>query len=405
MDAPQIIERCRLLAQYSEEFGHTTRTFLSPPMRTVHGHLTEWMEQAGMQVSIDAAGNLRGAYDSARPAARRFYLGSHIDTVPHAGAFDGVLGVMLAVALVQNLAGRTLPFHVEVLAFSEEEGVRFGLPFIGSRALTGDLSDDLLETKDARGIPVREAIRAFGLDPEQIREARADENAIGYFEFHIEQGPVLQKLNLPLGIVESIVGQTRADLTFEGQAAHAGTTPMHLRRDALAGAAEWIAAVEREAKASAGLVASIGRLDVQPGASNVIPSHARATLDVRHANDLLRRGAVERLLGCARQIVDRRGLTLSFEQRLDQASVPMDPPLLQITERAVALSGYAVHRMTSGAGHDAMIMARRMPAAMLFLRSPGGISHNPGETVLPGDVNAALSVGMALLAELETRHA
>jgi allantoate deiminase len=401
MDAHQVIERCRLLASYTEQAGHITRTFLSEPMRAVHEDLSAWMRRAGMSVFVDHVGNMRARYDSDVPAARRLYIGSHVDTVPRGGAFDGVLGVVLAIALVESLAGRRLPFHIEVVAFSEEEGVRFGVPFIGSRALIGDVSQDLLEARDVKGISVSDAIRKFGLDPARIPEAQAGEDALGYFEFHIEQGPVLEELNLPLGVVESIAGQSRIDVIFEGQANHAGTTPMHLRRDALAGAAEWIAIVEREAKTVPGLVATVGRLDLQPGAANVIPAQARASLDVRHASDAARLQAVERLLGCAQQCAARRGLAVTTEPRLDQPAMAMDEALVRMTERAVSASGHTVHRMSSGAGHDAMIMARRMPAAMLFLRSPGGISHHPDETVLLEDVAAALKVGHALLNELE----
>ncbi len=357
-----------------------------------------------MNVCMDAAGNLRGRYAASNPAGRCLYIGSHIDTVPRAGAFDGVLGVVLAVALVEKLDRRKLSFPIEVVAFSEEEGVRFGVPFIGSRALTGGIDDELLETTDRNGISVREAIRAFGLDPARIPEARADQNALGYFEFHIEQGPALDGLNLPLAVVESIVGQSRLGIIFEGSANHAGTTPMHMRRDALAGAAEWISAVEREARIVPGLVGTVGRMDVQPGAPNVIPGRARASLDVRHPSDMVRRQFVDRLLACSEQIATRRGLALSTERLLDQPSVAMDDALVRITERALAASAIPVHRMSSGAGHDAMILARQMPAAMLFLRSPGGISHSPDETVLPEDVAAALKAGEALLQVLEASH-
>ena len=393
-----------MLAEYTEVAGETTRTFLSAPTRAVHQCLREWMERTGMSVFVDAAGNLRGRYNSENPVARRLYIGSHIDTVPRAGAFDGVLGVVLAIALIENLEGRKLPFHIEAVAFSEEEGVRFRVPFIGSRAMIGDIGDDLLATRDPDGISVREAIQAFGLDPSRIGEAQADENALGYFEIHIEQGPVLEALNLPLAVVDSILGQSRAGVTFEGRASHAGTTPMHLRRDALAGAAEWIAAVEREAQNISGLVATVGSLAVQPGAANVIPEHARASLDVRHASDLVRRQSVERLLGCAGQIAARRNLAASMEHHLDQPCVALDDALVRMVEHAVETSGHVVHRMSSGAGHDAMIMQRRMPAAMLFLRNPGGISHNPDETVLPEDVAAALRAGASLLRGLENSH-
>jgi len=393
-----VIERCRLLAQFSEEPGATTRTFLSEPMHQVHACLRGWMEQAGMSVVVDHAGNLRGLYASTRPSARRLFIGSHLDTVPRAGAFDGILGVVLGVALIERLRGSRLSFDIEVIGFSEEEGVRFGVPFIGSRALIGDIDDQLLET-------VSSAIAAFGLDPKRINEARTGDDALGYLEFHIEQGPVLESLNLPLGVVETIAGQSRFDVLFEGQANHAGTTPMNLRRDGLAGAAEWIGRVEREARGVPGAVATVGRVNISPGAANVIPGSAAASLDVRHADDDVRHCLATRLLRCAEQIAAARCLKVSWEQRLDQSAVAMDSSLIRMLERAVATTGCPIHRMPSGAGHDAMIVARRMPAAMLFLRSPGGISHHPDESVLAEDVAAALDVGMAFLQELERRHA
>jgi allantoate deiminase len=393
-----VIDRCRLLAEATEDPGFITRTFLSPPMHQVHAHLRGWMEQAGMRVFTDHAGNLRGVYPSDGTDVPRLYIGSHLDTVPRAGAFDGILGVVLGVALIEKLGGRRLPFSIEVIGFSEEEGVRFGVPFIGSRAFIGDFDNDLLAS-------IADAITAFGLDPSRIGEARACDNALGYIEFHIEQGPVLESLGLPLGVVEAIAGQSRLDVLFEGKANHAGTTPMHLRQDALAGAAEWIGTVEREARAISGAVATVGRAAVSPGAGNVIPGSVAASLDVRHVDDAIRRDLVVRLLGSAEQIAKARCLKVSWEQRLDQPAVAMDSALTQMLEKAVANSGHPVHRMASGAGHDAMIVARQMPAAMLFLRSPGGISHHPDETVLAEDVAAALDVGMRLLEQLEQRHA
>jgi len=395
---PDVIGRCRLLAQLSEEPEFTTRTFLSQPMHAMHAHIRGWMEQAGMQVDIDHAGNIRGFYPAARSSAPRLFIGSHLDTVPRAGAFDGILGVVLGVALIEQLAGRRLPFGLEVIGFSEEEGVRFGVPFIGSRAFIGDVDDRLLAT-------ISDAISAFGLDPNRIGEAQVNGDAIGYLEFHIEQGPVLESLGLSLGVVENISGQSRLGLLFEGKANHAGTTPMNLRRDALAGAAEWISVVEREARTVPGAVATVGRIDVAPGASNVIPGSARMTLDVRHSKDDARRDLVTRLLHYAEQIAAARCLKVSWEQHLDQAAVAMDPSLTELLEQAVSNAGHPVHRMSSGAGHDAMIVARRMPTAMLFLRSPGGISHHPDETVLASDVADSIEAGMHFLEELERRHA
>jgi allantoate deiminase len=399
--AENVISRCRLLAEWSEEAGATTRTFLSPPMHAVHRHVRGWMERSGMSVSTDHTGNLRGFYPGDQASAPRLLIGSHLDTVPRAGAFDGILGVVMGAALIELLDGRRLGFGIEVIGFSEEEGVRFGVPFIGSRALIGEIDDALLARRDAAGISVREAIAAFGLDPSRIGEARASDSAFGYLEFHIEQGPVLESLNLPLGIVDAVSGQSRFDVLFEGRANHAGTTPMNLRRDALAGASEWIGAVEQAANAIPGAVATVGRVVVSPDAGNVIPGAVTASLDVRHTENAVRHELVERLLECASDIAARRGLTVSCTRNLDQPAVAMDASLTQLLARSVALCGWNVHRMASGAGHDAMMVARRMPAAMLFLRSPGGISHHSDESVLVEDVAIALGVGMRFLEELE----
>lgn len=396
--ARQVIRVCRELAACTEAPGATTRRFLSPPMRDVHRRLAAWMERAGMRVDVDAAGNLRGRYPGSAEGPD-FYIGSHLDTVPDAGAFDGVLGVALGVALVESLGGRRLPFGVEVIGFSEEEGVRFGVPFIGSRAFSGTLTGDVLTRQDADGISVAEAIARFGLDPAKLSGARHGP-AIGYLEMHIEQGPALDDLGLPLGVVTAIVGQSRADVAFAGRAGHAGTTPMTARKDALAGAAEWISDVERKALAVPGLVATVGRLDVSPGGTNVVPGRATASLDVRHADDGMRRSVLGELAAGAGRIGARRGLDVGVDVRLDQATVSMHAGLTEALARAVERSGSPLHRMTSGAGHDAMVVAPHMPAALLFVRSPGGLSHHPDEAVLEQDVAAALAAGRRLLEDL-----
>lgn len=405
MRAEQIIDRCRMLATLSETADGLKRTFLSPPMRPVHRLLTEWMEHAGMRVRIDAAGNVRGVRASATQAPHRLLLGSHVDTVPNAGAFDGVLGVILAIALVGSLKERKLAFSIEVVAFSEEEGVRFGVPFLGSRALVGTLDEKLLACRDAAGVSVAEAIRAFGLEPERLPEAVLDEGAFAYLEFHIEQGPVLESLDLSLGIVTSIVGQSRLNVTFKGQASHAGTTPMHLRRDALAAAAEWISTVEQHARETAGLVATVGSMEVLPGAGNVIAGEVHASLDVRHADDVIRRASAQTLMEAARRIAEQRGIELEWVQTLDQPAVACDPYLIEAMSNAAGVLGFPVHPMPSGAGHDAMILASRVPVAMVFLRSPGGLSHHPDESVRVRDIEAALFVGSEFLYELERRYA
>jgi allantoate deiminase len=366
MNAQQVISRCQELAKCTDEPGHITRTYLSPATRAAHARVSAWMREAGLRVTTDPVGNLRGLGGDRGP---RLMIGSHLDTVPRAGAFDGPLGVMMGIALAPIARG-----PLEVVAFSEEEGARFGIPFIGSRALVGD---------PVTNTEVLEAIWQFGLDPAQISRAAMSPEVRGYLEFHIEQGPVLESLDLPLGVVETIVGQSRFEVRFTGKAGHAGTTPSHHRQDALAGAAEWIGIVEREG-------GTVGWIAAEPGAANVIPGAARASLDIRHARDDVRRRTTDCILHAAREIASRRGLSVEWQQKLDEPAVSLECEAL---ERAVELAGYPVHRMVSGAGHDAMILARRVPAAMLFLRSPGGISHHPDETVRPDDVAAALAVG------------
>lgn len=400
--AREVINLCRSLAQFTEEPGHITRTFLSSPMHDVHRELGSRMEELGMAVSVDAVGNLRGYYPARTPAARRLIIASHLDSVPHAGAFDGVLGVVMGLAVVEALTSLRMPFAIEVIGFSEEEGVRFGVPFIGSRALAGTLDDAMLARKDRNGTTVADAIRSFGLDPARLPEAMLPAGTLGYLEFHIEQGPVLESLNYPLGVVEGIVGQNRFSVRFTGKAGHAGTTAMNLRKDALAAAAHWIAQVEKEAQAVPGLVATVGRLEIEPNAANVIPAIVRASLDVRHAQDDVRHQAVQRILESARQISAQRGLKAEWEQQLDQPAVAMDATMIARLAEGVKAAGYPVHRMSSGAGHDAMILAQKIPAAMLFLRSPGGISHHPDENVLVEDVAAALNAGMRFLEQWET---
>ena len=320
----------------------------------------------------------------------RLLIGSHLDTVPDAGAFDGIVGVLLGLALIETLKHRTLPFAIELVGFSEEEGVRFGIPFLGSRALIGSLDNALVAT-------IESAIRAFGLDPMQLNQARHTNHAAGYLEFHIEQGPILERLDLPLGVVTAIAGQSRLVVTFQGAANHAGTTPMDMRIDALAGAAEWIVFVEAKAKQTSGLVATVGKLEAHPGATNVVPGTARASLDVRHACDETRSSAVMAMTAQAEEIAKSRGLAISFETRMDQAAVAMDERMTIRLQQAVERAGYPVAHLVSGAGHDAMIIAPHIPSSMLFLRSPGGISHHPDESVRVEDVEAAIATGVCFL--------
>lgn len=395
--AEEVVVRCRKLASFSEDHGSTRRTFLSPPMRDCHREIARWLEPLGMQARVDAAGNLRASYAAAESGAPSLLVGSHLDTVPNAGAYDGILGVMLAVSLLEALHPRRLPFGIEVVGFSEEEGVRFGTPFIGSRAVVGRLDEELLNMQDGRGISVRKAIEAFGLNPVEIPRSYLSDKCFGYIEFHIEQGPVLEELGKPLAVVESIAGQSRLEFIFLGYSNHAGTTPMHLRHDALAGAAEWIGTVESVARNTAGLVATVGSIEAKPGATNVIAAETQVTLDVRHGSNEARIQAVKDLVERAHEIAGRRGLTLRCKTLLEQSAVAMDPFLIAEIERAIKKKGEEPHRMVSGGGHDAMILAEKVPAAMIFLRTPGGISHDPSESVAVEDVEKAIECGLHLL--------
>jgi allantoate deiminase len=398
--AEEVVARCKRLASLTEQPCSTRRTFLSPSMHDCHLEIGGWLKAVGAEVTVDAAGNLRGYYPAGQPNAPRLMIGSHLDTVPNAGAYDGILGVMLAVALLEALEGQKLAFGIEVVGFSEEEGVRFGTPFLGSRALTGKLDTELLNLQDVNGVSVRKVIEDFGLDPTEIPRAVMNDDTLAYLEFHIEQGPVLESLNRPLGVVEAIAGQTRMEFRYLGRANHAGTTPMNLRQDAIAGAAEWITEVEHTAQNEEGLVATVGRIEAKPGAANVVAGEALLTLDLRHRSDNVRALCADILTRRAEEIAARRGLSLQHKVLLSQRAVTMDLFLSDQVEEAIRRTGCEPHRMVSGAGHDAMILAEKIPVAMIFLRSPGGISHDPSESVELDDVAKSLQCGLHLLNQL-----
>jgi allantoate deiminase len=398
--ALRLIARCREIAACTEVPGEITRLFLTPPMHVVHALVRSWMEAAGMTVHIDAIGNLRGLWPGLAPKSSRLIVGSHLDTVPNAGAFDGILGVVLGMAIVEELRGQHLPFAIEIIGFSEEEGVRFSKPFLGSLALVGKLDAETLALTDRNGISIRQAIEAYGLDPAQLPSAVLSEDAFAYLEFHIEQGPVLESEDASLGIVEALVGQTRMKLIFAGQANHAGTTPMHLRHDAMTAAADWIVGVEDYANSHKGLVATVGKVETSPGAGNVIAGRVTASLDIRHADDTVRKIAVVTIVQLAEAAATKRGVQATAHTQLEQAAVPLSQQLTAVLHKAAAQAGFPSRRMMSGAGHDAMILAPVIPSAMLFLRSPGGLSHHPDEAVLPQDVEAALATAMEFLTQL-----
>jgi allantoate deiminase len=389
------MQRCDVLGACSEEPDRLTRPFASDAMRRAHEHVASWMREAGMAVRRDNVGNVLGRYESAIGDSPTLLIGSHLDSVRGAGKYDGPLGVMVALAAVQRLHenGARLPFAVEVVGFADEEGLRYGTPYVGSRALAGVLDEADLELADAKGVTMAEAIRSFGGDPKRLADDRWNEGKLlGYVEVHIEQGPVLEARDLPVGVVSAIAGQSRHSLTFIGVAAHAGTTPMDSRKDALAGASVFVQAVEGYAGSHEGLVATVGQLSVQPGAANVVPGEVTLSLDVRHADDDDRLHAVERLIDIAAQIAQHRSIALTTRPVSENASVPCSPVPTALLARAVEALGYPSLRLASGAGHDAVVMAGLTEVAMLFVRCKGGISHHPAESVTEEDVAVAIDV-------------
>ncbi len=395
--AAAVLRRCDELAAFSEESGRLTRRFATPALAQAADAVTGWMDAAGMTVRRDAVGNVVGRLGGG--AGGTLLIGSHLDTVRDAGRYDGSLGVLIGIACVELLRDRglALPYALELVGFADEEGARYGTSYLGSRAFVGGFEDGWLERRDADGVTMGEALALSGGSIEDIAGCRRDpSDLIGYYEVHIEQGPVLESEDEPLGVVTAVAGQTGATVTFSGAAGHAGTVPMELRQDALAAAAEWILAVETLARETDGLVGTVGRVAVEPGAGNVIPGRVQLGLDLRHADDPVRVGAGSSLAQRASDIAASRGLTVEWRSH-ETAGVMLSPELSETLAEAVAASGRRLLRLPSGAGHDAAMLATVTRAAMLFVRCGGGISHNPAESVALRDVAAAIDVTMRFL--------
>jgi allantoate deiminase len=388
-----------------------TRRFASGAMERANALVGGWMRDAGLTVHVDAAGNLVGRRPGSDPGAGTLLLGSHLDTVRDAGAFDGPLGVLVAVSVMQRLReeGVVLPFAVDVLGFSDEEGLRFGTAYLGSRAVAGTFDPAVLSLVDEDGVTLHEALSRFGGDPAAVADgthaSRRGENLLGYCEVHIEQGPVLEERGAPVGIVTGISGATRAEVRFVGLAGHAGTVPMGSRRDAAVAVAEFVLAVEAAGRSVDGLVATVGVLRAEPGAPNVVPGAAVASLDVRHADDPARLQAVAALRARAAEIGATRGIDVEWSVRLETPAVAVDPGLASRLAGAVARAGCDDVRLASGAGHDGVALSALCPVAMLFVRCAGGVSHHPDESVAAADVRVALDVlqGFVLDLAAETR--
>jgi allantoate deiminase len=403
-DAATVLRQCDVLATCTEEPGAITRPFASDAMRRAQDHVAGWMSEAGMTVRRDNIGNLRGRYAGSGPAT--LLLGSHLDSVSNAGRYDGPLGVTVAIAAVKRLRdeGVQLPYSLEVLAFCDEEGLRFGSTYLGSRAVAGTLEERDLERVDGSGITMAEAIRAFGGDPGRIADDRwRGGPLLGYVEVHIEQGPVLEARDLPLAVVSAIAGQNRFRITFTGTAGHAGTVPMDRRRDALVAAAMFVVAVEADARSHEGLVATVGDLVVPGGAANVIPGRVELTLDVRHANDVLRAAACQRLVARAQSLADHRQISGDVRAVSENPAVACAPRLVALLSEAVEGMQRQPLVLPSGAGHDAAAMSALTDVGMLFVRCKGGVSHSPAESVTALDVGAAIDVTVRFLELLARR--
>ena len=397
---PAILQRCEDLAAWSDIEGGLTCAYLTPAHRRSAAQLLDWMREAGMQAHIDAVGNVVGRYLSGQADAKTLLTGSHYDTVRNGGKYDGRLGILVPLAIVGHLhkRGERLPFHVEVIGFAEEEGVRFRSTFLGSHAVTGQFDMALLDQLDAEGITMRRALTDCGHDVGQIGAiARNRTDVLGFVEVHIEQGPVLLGHGLALGVVTAIAGSSRYLIELTGLASHAGTTPMSMRRDAAAAAAEIVLMVEARCSQKccqhASLVDTVGQLDVPNGSVNVIAGHCKLSLDIRAANDAVRLAAVQDVLDAIAAICARRHIDADIVQVVAAAAAPCAPWLMDQLGAAVERAGLRRHDLASGAGHDAMAMANMSDVAMLFTRcGNGGISHNRLETITADDADIAAQV-------------
>jgi allantoate deiminase/N-carbamoyl-L-amino-acid hydrolase len=400
----RILDMADQLAQWSEMTGGLTCTYFSPAHKAVAEQLRTWMRAAGLQAEIDALGNVVGRYVSAQPAARTLIVGSHYDTVANAGRYDGRLGILTALIAAEHLVRTktSLPFHLEVIGFSEEEGVRFSAPYIGSSAVAGRFNAALLQRSDSKGISLGTVLHEHSVDLSIIKKlARPPGSLRGYLEVHIEQGPQLLERHLPVGIVTSIAGVVRFRITVEGVAGHAGTVPMALRHDAAAAAAEIVLAVERRCAATEGLVGTVGQLEVPHGLINVIPGRCEFSLDVRSSDDAVRDRAIADIRAAIDEITRRRGVTVTVTEIARHPAAPCAPAMQSAFADAIMRAGIKLFHLASGAGHDAEQFSGVTDIGMLFVRcGNGGISHNPRETVTADDADVGARVLLDVITNL-----
>jgi allantoate deiminase len=405
----EIVGRINELGAISETPEHLARFFLTREHRSAAELILTWMRSAGMHAHLDAIGNVCGRYEGERPVLPCLMLGSHYDTVRDAGRWDGPLGLITAISCVADLhkRGRRLPFAIEVVGFADEEGVRFASTLLGSRAVAGTFDASVLNARDNTGLAMRDALVQFGLDPEHIgAAARIRRELHGYIELHIEQGPVLETEQLPVGVVTAISGATRLAASLTGMAGHAGTVPMRLRRDALAGAAECISVIEELCRTDTdGLVGTVGYIHARPGATNVIPGQVSFTIDLRAATDSHRTRATADIVRHIEAVAKRRKLVLQVDVTHENRTVPCAPWLKAQVAEAIAAEGYRVFELPSGAGHDGMAMIDIADVGMMFVRCRGGISHHPDEHVDKADADVGARVLLRFIENFRPRSA
>ncbi len=390
--AKTVMNWCDQLAAISSNPENISRFYLTPEHKHCNEQVALWMQDAGMDTWVDAAGNLCGRYEAENPCAKTLLLASHLDTIPNAGAYDGILGVLVAIAAVKilNDSNTRLPFAIDVIGFGDEEGTRFGSTLLGSRAVAGTWNPDWWQLKDRAGISLQQAFIDFDLQPEKIHEAaRKADDILAYLEVHIEQGPVLEDENLALGIVTSIAGARRFSIDITGYAGHAGTVPMAMRKDALVAAALGIVQIETIAK-EFNVVATVGKISCGPGAVNVIPGNASFTLDIRSGDDQLRDQAFAKIQHELDMICESRKLSANW-QEIHNAPAVLCADWIQDMQASVLCDmNLAPYKLMSGAGHDAMALADICDVAMYFVRCKGGVSHHPDESVTEADVALAI---------------
>ena len=406
--AARIMRRIHELAAISEDADGVTRTFGTPAFLRGRALVQSWCEAAGLPTRLDGIGNVRARLLSANPDAKTFVLASHIDTVVNAGKFDGPLGVLMGLDLLENLLAQNaeLPFHIELIAFSDEEGVRFHTTYLGSEVVTGRFNPALLARTDAGGITLARALETMQADAARIADdAIPAGNWLGYFEMHIEQGPVLWERQISVALVTAIAGQMRVELTFTGMAGHAGTVPMAMRQDALCAAAEFVLIAEQFALSHGrGLVATVGQLALRHAASNVIPGEVVLSLDLRSPDAVQLADAYGALKSYTEALAAQRNVALTWNLVQQTAPVACDAGLNALLAQAIADAGHEVVALVSGAGHDAVPISAVAPATMLFIRCYKGISHNPLEDVELADLVAALEVADRFLRELKMKN-